>query len=163
MIPLVTTAGWLLYTLLLTIGTVIRGAEESEVLSGQLFCIAGILVLGLPGLIGLLASRSVRIDPVACLVSEVQDFRLFQTTNCTGLADIDYIALTCEREERDADRSYPRMLTYYNVNLVRKRERGAIEVAMLRSHAEAAALAHALSTVLQLALQDLSDTEPEAL
>ena len=54
MLPLLFGAGYLFRSLFLSIGDVIGGVKESELLAGQIVCLVLGLLVGVPGLMGFL-------------------------------------------------------------------------------------------------------------
>jgi hypothetical protein len=160
MLPLLAAAAGLLYLLALMIGDVVNGAPEGEYLTGQLLCLVGALLIGVPGLMGFLVRKSVRIDRRPRMISEIQDFRLYRKTDHTALSDVVMVRISCEQQEGEARFGRQSVLNFYDVGLVRARKRGAIVVATFRDHAEALGMAKELAELLDLRCKDLSGSEP---
>src|SRR4051795_842298 len=62
MLPLLLGSGYLFRTFFLSVGDVLGGVKESELLAGQIICLVLGLLVGVPGLMGFLIRNSLVID-----------------------------------------------------------------------------------------------------
>jgi len=153
MLPLLLAAATLLWLFVSVTGDLWHGETESDVLVGQVFGLVGALVLGIPGVIGLLVARFVRIDLERGFVEEIQDFRLFSIRHRTNMDEFKAVTVS---SEQDAPTKSRRVLTLYNVNLGRSHKAAAIEITSFLSHDEAMGFAKALAMRLGLPCRDIS-------
>ena len=95
MLPLLFGAGYL-FRILLSIGDVIGGVKESELLAGQIICLVLGLLVGVPGLMGFLIRNSLVIDKAQGRVTKFHDFRLFSVPRSFDLSHVSLITITWE-------------------------------------------------------------------
>jgi hypothetical protein len=159
MLPLLFASGYLFRVFFLSIGDVIGGVKESELLAGQIICLVLGLLIGLPGLMGFLIRNSLVIDKAQGRVTKFYDFRLFSIPRSFDLSHVSLITITwediLEQNKTGPDRDI------FNVNLVRPRDHRATMIAFFRTLKEATDLANELSLALGIPVKDLSDTEPD--
>ncbi|MEO8317332.1 MAG: hypothetical protein ABI561_03320 [Bradyrhizobium sp.] len=158
MLPLLFGAGYLFRNFFLSIGDVIAGVKESELLAGQIVCVVLGLAVGVPGLMGFLIRNTLVIDKAQGKVTKFYDFQLFSIPKSFDLSHVSLITITwedCQRENTtgpDHD--------VFNVNMRRARDHQSTTVAFFDTHKEAMDLASELSAALGISVKDLSDTEP---
>jgi hypothetical protein len=159
MLPLLLASGYLFRTFLLSIGDVMGGVKESELLAGQIICLVLGLLLGVPGLMGFLIRNALVIDKAKGTVTKFYDFRLFSIPRSFDLSHVSLITITWEdmREQNTSDLGRD----IFNVNMVRARDHEVSMIAFFRTQAEAIALANELGLALGLKVRDLSDTDPD--
>jgi hypothetical protein len=159
MLPLLLGAGYLFRIFFLSIGDVIGGVKESELLAGQIICLVLGLLIGVPGLMGFLIRNSLVIDKAQGRVTKFYDYRLFSIPRSFDLSHVSLITITwedlLEQNTTGPDRDI------FNVNLVRPRDHRATMIVFFRTLKEATDLANELSLALGIPVKDLSDTEPD--
>ncbi|WP_157676243.1 hypothetical protein [Afipia sp. GAS231] len=159
MLPLLLASGYLLRIFVLSIGDVIGGANESELLAGQIICLVLGLLIGVPGLMGFLIRNSLVIDKAQGRVTKSYDYRLFSIPRSFDLSHVSLITITwedlLEQNKTGPDRDI------FNVNLVRPRDHRTTMIAFFRTLKDATDLANELSVALGIPVKDLSDTEPD--
>jgi hypothetical protein len=159
MLPLRLASGYLFRVFFLSVGDVIGGVKESELLAGQIICLVLGLLIGVPGLMGFLIRNSLVIDKAQGRVTKFYDYRLFSKPRSFDLSHVSLITITwedlLEQNETGPDRDI------FNVNLVRPSDHRATMIAFFRTLKEATDLANELSVALGLPVKDLSDTEPD--
>jgi hypothetical protein len=159
MLPLLLGAGYLFRIFFLSIGDVIGGVKESELLAGQIICLVLGLLIGVPGLMGFLIRNSLVIDKAQGRVTKFYDFRLFSIPKSFDLSHVSLITITWEDLQRQNTTGPDRDI--FNVNLVRPGDHRATMIAFFRTLKEATDLANELSVALGIPVKDLSDTEPD--
>lgn len=159
MLPLLFASGYLFRIFLLSIGDVIGGVKESELLAGQIICLVLGLLIGVPGLMGFLIRNSLVIDKARGRVTKFYDFRLFSIPRSFDLSHVSLITITWEDIQRENTTGPGRDI--FNVNMVRPRDHQATMIAFFRTLKEATDLANELSVALGIPVKDLSDTEPD--
>lgn len=159
MLPLLLASGYLFRIMFLSIGDVIGGVRESELLAGQIICLVLGLLIGLPGLIGVLIRNALVIDKVQGRVTKFYDFRLFSIRRSFDLSHVSLMTITWE-DELEENKTGP-YRDIFNVNMVRPRDHKATTIAFFRTLKEATDLANELSVALGIPVKDLSDTEPD--
>ncbi|SDK19232.1 hypothetical protein [Bradyrhizobium lablabi] len=159
MLPLLLGSGYLFRIFFLSVGDVLGGVKESELLAGQIICLVGGLLIGVPGLMGFLIRNSLVIDKAQGKVTKFYDYRLFSIPSSFDLSHVSLITITwedlLEQNKTGPDRDI------FNVNLVRPRDHHATMIAFFRTLKEATDLANELSVALGIHVKDLSDTEPD--
>lgn len=159
MLPLLLASGYLFRIFFLSMGDVIGGVKESELLAGQLICLVLGLLIGVPGLMGFLIRNSLVIDKAQGRVTKFYDYRLFSIPRSFDLSHVSLITITwedlLEKNMSGPDRDI------FNVNLVRPKDHRATMIAFFRTLKEATDLAGELSVALGIPVKDLSDTEPD--
>lgn len=159
MLPLLLGAGYLFRIFFLSIGDVLGGVKESELLAGQIICLVLGLLIGVPGLMGFLIRNSLVIDKAQGRVTKCYDFRLFGIPKSFDLSHVSLITITwediLEQNTTGPDRDV------FNVNLVRPRDHQATMIAFFETLKESTDLANELSVALGIPVKDLSDTEPD--
>ncbi len=159
MLPLLFGAGYLFRSLFLSIGDVIGGVKESELLAGQIVCLVLGLLVGVPGLMGFLIRNSLVIDKAKGRVTKFYDFRLFSIPRSFDLSHVSLITITWEDCQRENTTGPGHDL--FNVNMLRKMDHESTMVAFFDTLREATDLANELSAALGISVRDLSDTEPD--
>ena len=159
MLPLLLASGYLFRTFFLSIGDVIGGVKESELLAGQIICLVLGLLIGVPGLMGFLIRNSLVIDKAQGKVTKFYDYRLFRIPSSFDLSHVSLITITWEDVQRRNMTGPDRDI--FNVNMVRAKDRESSMIAFFSTLKDAADLANELSTALGIPVKDLSDTEPD--
>jgi hypothetical protein len=159
MLPLLFGAGYLFRFLFLSIGDVIGGVRESELLAGQIVCLVLGLLVGVPGLMGFLIRNTLVIDKAQGRVTKFYDFRLFSIPKSFDLSHVSLITITWEDAQRENTTGPGHDL--FNVNMLRTKDHESTTVAFFDTLKEATDLASELSTALGIPVKDLSDTEPD--
>jgi hypothetical protein len=159
MLPLLFGSGYLFRIFFLSIGDVIGGVRESELLAGQIICLVLGLLIGVPGLMGFLIRNSLVIDKAQGRVTKFYDFRLFSIPRSFDLSHVSLITITWEDIQGQNTTGPDRDI--FNVNMVRPRDHQATMIAFFRTLKEATDLANELSVALGIPVKDLSDTEPD--
>jgi hypothetical protein len=159
MLTLLLGAGYLFRIFFLSIGDVIGGVKESELLAGQIICLVLGLLISVPGLMGFLIRNSLVIDKAQGSVTKFRDFRLFSIPRSFDLSHVSLITITWEGLLEQNTTGSVRDI--FNVNLVRPRDHQATMIAFFRTLKEATDLANELSVALGIPVKDLSDTEPD--
>ena len=159
MLPLLFGAGYLFRFLFLSIGDVIGGVKESELLAGQIVCLVLGLLVGVPGLMGFLIRNSLVIDKAQGRVTKFYDFRLFSIPKSFDLSHVSLITITWEDCQRENTTGPGHDL--FNVNMLRTKDHESTMVAFFDTLREATDLANELSAALGISVRDLSDTEPD--
>ena len=159
MVPLLLASGYLLRLFVLSVGDVIGGVKESELLAGQIICLVLGLLIGVPGLMGFLIRNTLVIDKAQGRVTKFSDFRLFSIPRSFDLSHVALITITWE-DLLEQNRTSP-VRDIFNVNLVRPRDHEATMIAFFRTLKEATDLANELSVALGIPVKDLSETEPD--
>lgn len=157
MLPLLFGAGYLFYNLFLSIGDVIAGVKESELLAGQIVCVVLGLLVGVPGLMGFLIRNTLVIDKARGRVTKLYDFQLFSIPKSFDLSHVSLITITWEDCQRENTTGPDHDL--FNVNMLRRTDHGSTTVAFFDTLKEATDLAKELSAALGISVKDLSDTE----
>jgi hypothetical protein len=159
MLPLLLASGYLFRIMFLSIGDVIGGVKESELLAGQIICLVLGLLIGLPGLMGVLTRNALVIDRVQGRVTKFYDLRLFSIRRSFDLSHVSLITITWE-DMLEENKTGP-YRDIFHVNMVRARDHKATMIAFFRTLKEATDLANELSEALGIPVKDLSDTEPD--
>jgi hypothetical protein len=159
MLPLLFGSGYLFRIFILSVGDVIGGVKESELLAGQIICLVGGLLIGLPGLMGFLIRNSLVIDKARGRVTKFYDFRRFSIPGSFDLSHVSLITITWEDIQGKNTTGPDRDI--FNVNMVRPGDHQATMIAFFRTRNEAIDLANELSVALGIPFEDLSDTEPD--
>lgn len=159
MLPLLLASGYLFRVFCLSIGDVIGGVKESELLAGQIICLVLALLIGVPGLMGFLIRNSLVIDKAQSKVTKFYDYRLFKIPSSFDLSHVSLITITWEDVKRQHTTGPDRDI--FNVNMVRVKDHEATMIAFFRTLKEATDLANELSVALGIPVKDLSDTEPD--
>lgn len=159
MLPLLLASGYLLRIFVLSVGDVIGGVSESELLAGQLICLVLGLLIGVPGLMGFLVRNTLVIDKTQGRVTKFYDFRLFSIPKSFDLSHVSLITITWE--DLLAQNATSPVCDIFNVNLARPGDHQATMIAFFRTLKEAADLANELSLALGIPVKDVSETEPD--
>jgi hypothetical protein len=159
MLPLLLGSGYLFRTFFLSVGDVLGGVKESELLAGQIICLVLGLLVGVPGLMGFLIRNSLVIDKAQGKATKFYDYRLFKIPSSFDLSHVSLITITWEDVQRQNTTGSDRDI--FNVNMVRPRDHQATMIAFFRTLKEATDLANELSVALGIPVDDLSDTEPD--
>src|SRR5882724_13663916 len=146
MLPLLFASGYLFRIFFLSVGDVLGGVKESELLAGQIICLVLGLLIGLPGLMGFLIRNALVIDKAQGRVTKFSDFRLFSIPKSFDLSHVSLITITWEDMQGESTTGPDRDI--FNVNLVRPRDHQATMIAFFRTLKEATDLANELSVAL---------------
>lgn len=159
MLPLLFGAGYLFRNFFLSIGDVIAGVKETEMLAGQIVCLVLGLAVGVPGLMGFLIRNTLVIDKARGRVTKFYDFQLFSIPKGFDLSHVSLITITWEDCQRENTTGPGHDL--FNVNMLRTKDHESTTVAFFDTLKEATDLANELSAALGISVKDLSDTEPD--
>ena len=154
MLPLIGASAGSFYLFLLTTRDVLSGAVTArESMPGQAFCLLVGLVLGLPGLIGLLCRSTLVFDKSSASLTKVQRIGPIALSKAIPFAAVRLVSLTAEEISETA--------ALYSINLVGGRRSRAITAAVSRSPQEAETMAKDLAAFLKVPFGDYRDSEPQ--